>query len=117
MPVQGGSMRTFFFLLALAIPCDAAVTVTYGDPDRFTDAGDRNTDPVKVMKDLGQFLQGLGARYLAPGTDLKIEIFDVDRAGRPRGNLSTEIRIMSGRADAPCIDLAYTLGPPPAVRE
>jgi hypothetical protein len=34
---------------------------------------------------------------------------DVDRAGRPRGNLPTEIRIMNGKGDMPCIDLRYSL--------
>lgn len=38
-------------LLALAsiatTPALAGVTVEYGNPDRFTDAGDRNSDPVR----------------------------------------------------------------------
>jgi hypothetical protein len=88
---------------------NAAVSVTYGDPDRFTDAGDRNNDPVKVAQELAGHLQKLGERYLPPGQDLKIEILDLDRAGRPAMNLPTEIRIMSGKADFPCIDLRYTL--------
>ena len=90
----------------------AAVSVTYGDPDRFTDAGDRNNDPVKVAQELARHLQGLGERYLPPGQDLKIEILDLDRAGRPRMNLPTEIRVVSGKGDMPCIDLRYTLGSP-----
>jgi hypothetical protein len=92
-----------------AAPLLAAVTVTYGNPDRFTDAGDRNSDPVKVVKDLEQYLKSLGDRYLPANANLKIEVLDLDRAGRPRGNLPTDIRIMTGKGDIPCIDLRYTL--------
>jgi hypothetical protein len=96
-------------LLLATAPASAAVEVVYGNPDRFTDAGDRNNDPVNVMKELEGFLSGLGQRYLPPGTDLRIEVLDLDRAGRPYMNLPTEIRVMSGKADIPCIDLRYTL--------
>ena len=86
----------------------AGVRVTYGDPDRFIDAGDRSNDPVKVAKALAMHLEGLGSR-LPAGTDVAIEILDVDRAGRPRMNLPTGIRVMNGRADMPCIELGYTV--------
>jgi hypothetical protein len=87
----------------------AAVSVTYGDPDRFTDAGDRSNDPVKIAKSLEQHLKDLGEHYLPANANLKIEILDVDRAGRPHMNLPTEIRVVTGKADPPCIDLRYTL--------
>ncbi len=96
-------------LVLLALPLHAAVTVFYGEPDRFTDAGDRNSDPRKVMLSLEQFLKGLGDRYLPPQANLKIEVLDLDRAGRPRMNLPTEIRIVNGKTDMPCIELNYTL--------
>jgi hypothetical protein len=97
-------------LLALAAgTVQAAVTVESTNPDKFADAGDRSNDPVKVMKALAEHLKGLGAKYLPPGTDVKIEVLDLDRAGRTRMNLPTEIRVMSGKADPPCIDLRYTV--------
>jgi len=102
--------------LAAATSATAAVTVTYGEPDRFTDAGDRNSDPRKVMRELADFMKKLGDRYLPAGTNLAIEVLDLDRAGRPRMNLPTEIRVMTGKADPPCVDLKYTLeaqGRPP----
>ena len=95
--------------LALALPAYAGVTVTYGEPDRFSDAGDRSSDPRKVMQDLARFLEKLGGKYPAAGTDVKIEVLDLDRAGRPRMNLPTEVRVMTGKADAPCVDLRYTV--------
>ncbi len=95
---------------ALAAPAQAAVTVTVtGDPDRFADAGDRNSDPRKVVQDLARYLKSLGDKNLPAGTNLTIEILDLDRAGRPRMNMPTEIRIMTGKADAPFIDLRYSL--------
>ena len=93
----------------IALPLHAAVTVSYGDPDRFTDAGDRNNDPRKIMLTIERYLRQLGERYLPPQSNLKIEVLDLDRAGRPRMNLPTEIRIVSGKADMPCIELNYTL--------
>jgi hypothetical protein len=93
----------------LAAPLHAEVTVTYGDPDRFTDAGDRNTDPRIVMQALERRMKELGAHGLPAGASLRIEVLDLDRAGRPRGNLPTEIRIMNGKGDMPCIDLRFSL--------
>jgi len=92
-----------------ALPLHAAVTVSYGDPDRFTDAGDSNNDPRQIMLTLERHLKELGDRYLPPQSNLKIEVLDLDRAGRPRMNLPTEIRIVNGKVDMPCIDLNYTL--------
>jgi len=96
------------FMLVLALmPAYAGVTVTYGDPDRFSDAGDRWNDPVKVAQTLADHLRKLGDQVLPPGTDVRIEILDLDRAGRTAMNLPTEIRIINGKTDMPCIDLRY----------
>src|SRR5204862_4172550 len=92
-----------------ALPLHAAVTVSYGDPDRFTDAGDSNNDPRQIMLTLERHLKELGNRYLPAQSNLKIEVRDLDRAGRPRMNLPTEIRIVTGKADMPCIDIDYAL--------
>jgi Protein of unknown function (DUF3016) len=96
-------------IMFMALPLHAAVTVSYGDPDRFTDAGDSNNDPRQIMLTLERHLKELGDRYLHPQSNLKIEVLDLDRAGRPRMNLPTEIRIVSGKTDMPCIELNYTL--------
>ena len=96
-------------LTLVALPLHAAVMVSYGDPDRFTDAGDRNNDPRKVMLSLETHLKKLGDRYLPSQSILKIQVLDLDRAGHTVRNLPTEIRTISGRADMPCIELSYTL--------
>ena len=105
--------RRFVALLlcTAALGARAAVTVTYGDPDRFTDAGDRNNDPVKVAQELADRLRKLGDE-IAPAADIRIEILDIDRAGRPRMNLPTEERVVTGKADPPCIDLRYQFAAP-----
>ena len=105
-------MRARHLLLALCLaapaPLLAAVTVTNSDPNKFTDVEDKNSEPERVMQELKTHLEQLGERHLAPGTHLMIEVFDIDRAGRPRMGRN-DIRIMTGRTDFPCIDLASGL--------
>jgi hypothetical protein len=96
-------------VFVLSLPASAAVTVTYGDPDRFTDVSDRNSDPRKIMKVLADYLQRLGDKNLPKGTDVKIEVLDLDRAGRPYRDMPTELRVVNGKNDMPCIDLKYTV--------
>jgi len=96
-------------IVLVALPLHAAVTVSWGDPDSFTDAADRNSDPREVMLSLERHLKRLGSRYLPAQSNLKIQVLDLDRAGHPHRNLPTEIRIISGRADMPCIELTFRL--------
>jgi hypothetical protein len=103
-------------LALAATPLFATVTVTYGDADKFTDAGDRNSDPRKIVQVLESYMKALGDKYLPTG-NLAIEILDLDRAGRPRMNLPTEIRVVNGKTDMPCIDLRFTLNGSPPTRE
>jgi hypothetical protein len=91
--------------LAASMPVLAAVTVTNSDPNKFTDVEDKNSSPDQVMGELKAHLEKLGERYLAAETNVNVEVFDVDRAGRPRMGRN-DIRIMTGRSDFPCIDLA-----------
>lgn len=98
-------------LLALASPAILAgtVTVTHADPAGFRDAADRANDPAKVAQALARHLESLGGRYLAPQDALAIRLRDVDLAGRPRNLMPTEIRIVNGPIDRPCIELTWTL--------
>lgn len=84
----------------------AGVTVTHSDPAKFTDIEDKASDPERTMREFKAHLEALGARY-SPGKNVNIEVFDIDRAGRPR--LRHEVRVMTGKADFPCIDLASGL--------
>lgn len=109
MRIQRLFMRILPAAVLLASPLQAAVTVTYGEPDNFYDAGDRSSDPRKVMTSLAAHLKKEGERLLPAGTDLKVEVLDLDRAGRTRMSMPGEIRVMTGRADAPCLWLRYHL--------
>ena len=62
---------------------EAAVSVTYSDPSRFTDA-DRAGGLMTAegaARSLAGALESLGRR-LPPGQDLQVEILDIDLAGR-----------------------------------
>jgi len=111
MPIR--SLLGALTFMAMALTSYAGVSVTYDDPDRFTDVADRNTDPRKAMDELAQHLRALGRRYLAPEANLAIHVIDLDRAGRPWRDLPTELRVVNGKLDAPCIELEWRLGTPP----
>jgi hypothetical protein len=92
----------------LALPASAAVVVSYGDPRRFTDAEDRSTTAEDAAFALARQLELAGDRLVDPATDLHIRIVDLDRAGSPRMNFPSEIRVMTGTADFPCVELSYS---------
>ena len=72
----------------MAQPTDnPAVQVQFVQPEHFRDASldsngyERGADAY-VIKQLSQHLMKLGTRYLAPGQTLRIDIRDIDLAGR-----------------------------------
>jgi hypothetical protein len=88
----------------------AAVTVSHTDARRYTDAGNYRDAP-RTVDEIKRHLELLGARYVLPSQNLKIEIVDIDLAGRLRfsARRGEEIRVMDGRADWPSVKLRYTL--------
>lgn len=105
------------FLPALALAAasaQAAVVVSFVEPDRYTDSGNQPWEREGNLRDLEQYLQKLGDKYLAPNQTLRLEVLDVDLAGWPRfaGRAPNEVRVLSGRADFPRIRLRYTLESP-----
>jgi DUF3016 family protein len=105
------------FLPALALAAasaQAAVVVSFVEPDRYTDSGNQSWDRETNLRELEQYLQKLGDKYLAPNQTLRIEVLDVDLAGWPRfgGRAPNEVRIMRGRADFPAMRMRYTLESP-----
>ncbi|CAN5354205.1 hypothetical protein BH09PSE6_BH09PSE6_24120 [soil metagenome] len=94
----------------------ADVTVTFIDPEHYRDAAYR--EPFlsgaltpDVRRDLAGFLVELGGKRLPPTESLRIEVLDVDLAGRlrPTGSAAIdEIRVMRD-FDWPRIKLRYTL--------
>lgn len=88
----------------------ATTTVTYAAPDKFSDLPFVPWDREQTLNDLTEHFSRLGAS-LPPGQDLRIEVTDVDLAGRlvPSARHGRDLRILSGRADWPRIELRYAV--------
>ena len=91
----------------------ASVEVAFAKPDTFTDTGPYRGPSKERDRTLGHlaiYLQTLGAKYLRPDEALKIEVLDLDLAGRVEPWLSgnTDIRVMRG-VDWPSMTVRYTL--------
>ena len=89
---------------------NASVTVDFTQPDRYVDMPFAPWDKDRVMKELQAHFNKLGGQ-LPTGQDLKVEVVDIDLAGRIEPNLrfGHDIRVMKGRADWPAIELRYSI--------
>jgi hypothetical protein len=101
-------------LLASALPAVAAdVSVTFIEPQRYTD-GDysrRSGDGAEVRREVEQHLRRLAERRLPSGDALRIEVIDIDLAGRlepSRSSVGSDVRVVSS-VSAPRIRLTYEL--------
>lgn len=94
----------------LAGSASAAVMVTFTHPENYADMPFATYDKEQVMRDLQKHFDKLGAT-LPTGQDLKVEVLDIDLAGRiePGVHATRDLRIMRGRADWPVITLRYSL--------
>src|SRR5437870_12458961 len=98
-------------IILLAMPADAAVTVAFVDPSFFTDAADSTGNSARTLLEIKRHLEHLGDRYLEPKDSLRIEVLNVDLAGRRQTlrSMTSDVRFVSGDADWPRIELRYTL--------
>ncbi len=87
----------------------AEVTVTYTKPEDYTDLARGGYDRDRILKQFSDYFATLGKK-LPPGETLKIDVLDIDLAGRmyPR-RAADDIRVMNGGADWPRMHLRYTL--------
>jgi len=107
------SLLTLVAGVACASP---TLSVSFVEPKNFTDAGYRNwvaseKDRAEVQHDIEQHLQRLAERKLQPGQSLKIDVLDIDLAGRfepLRFRAANEVRVMR-ESTWPRIKLRYTL--------
>jgi hypothetical protein len=98
-------------LLALAAgSASAAVSVTWIHPENFHDLPFPTVDRNEMLDQISDHFKKLGEN-LPPGEDLRIEITDFDPAGRliPSARLGRDLRVLSGRADWPRMDLNYAI--------
>jgi Protein of unknown function (DUF3016) len=103
--------------LAIAAPPQAAIAaveVSFVNPKRYSDAtlgggyGDKAREP--VLRNIREHLERLGARYLKPDQTLKIDVLDIDLAGRFEWwrPYAYNVRILRG-VTWPRIAVRYTL--------
>ena len=85
----------------------AATTVTFVEPEKFTDVPFSQIERERTLDELRGHFEKLGAR-LPAGQDLRIEVLDVDLAGITRPTSSRpDMRILNGGADWPRVHLRY----------
>lgn len=95
-------------LLALAAGAASAdVTVNYVQPERFSDLPFTPWDREAVLKELTEHFASLGAQ-LPPGQNLRVDVLDVDLAGREVPGRSRDLRIVKD-IDWPRIDLRFVI--------
>jgi hypothetical protein len=89
----------------------AGVAVSFVAPDTYTDTGQFGSEADSAIGEIGAQLKYLGERYLPPDQILKIEVLDIDLAGRRpfSTRLNPGTRILEGKADWPSIKLHYVL--------
>ena len=88
----------------------AGTEVHFSKPDQFTDVPFDPQEREDVLKELTRHFEKLGMA-LPPGRTLKIDVTDVDLAGRENPSLRAgqDIRVLNGRVDWPRMRLHYVL--------
>jgi hypothetical protein len=104
------SMALAGLVLLSAGGASAAVTVAFSHPEKYQDMPFSPTDREQVLKDLGEHFARLG-KDLPPGQDLRVEVLDIDLAGRihPNSRGRQDIRVLRGGADWPTMLVRYRL--------
>jgi Protein of unknown function (DUF3016) len=94
-----------------AVPALAATNVTFIKPTEFTDIGFYSQESSTAMNVLEQHFKTLSEQYLAPNQSLKIEVLDVDLAGRVEyaSRRFRDKRVLRGGADWPRMRFHYVL--------
>ena len=101
-------------VLACSIPATAAVTVSFIEPENYSDANLDDSYQAgagdKGLNEIQRHLESLGERYLASDQDLKVDVLDIDLAGRyePWRVPAHGVRFMRD-ITWPCIKLRYVL--------
>lgn len=95
---------------ALSAPGYAAVDVKFIEPDKFTDLPFSPSERATALATLQQHFEKIGST-LPLSDNLKIEVIDVDLAGReePDFRHGRALRILRGQADWPAMQLRYAL--------
>ncbi len=94
-----------------ALPAAAATTVSFTKPAEYADIGFYKQESATAMNVLEQHFKTLGDQYLAPNQNLKVEVLDVDLAGRIDygSRRFYDKRVLRGMADWPRMKFHYVL--------
>ncbi len=97
-------------LLLAAGAAAAGVSVTFTEPDKFADVPFSSIERARVLDDLSRHISKLASK-LPAGQELKIEVLDIDLAGRidPNTRGRDDLRVLQGGADWPQMRLRYSL--------
>ena len=113
-PARGKLARGKLALLGACLllmgSAEAAVTVNFVNPDKFSDLPRAPWQREQALDDFSKHFKTLG-ESLRPDQDMVIDVLDIDLAGREQPSRfgSDEIRVMHGGADWPRMQLRYTL--------
>jgi hypothetical protein len=94
-----------------SLAANAAVTVIFTKADQYIDVPFSPSDREATLKTLKEHFQKLGSK-LPSGQDLKIEVLEIDLAGRTepsRMSGANDLRVLRGGADWPMIQLRYSV--------
>lgn len=98
-------------LLATAIGAGAGtVNVSFVNASNYWDAGNASWEEGANLELLAAHLRQLGQRWLPADQELKVDVLQVDLAGGLRPfNGAVPVRVITGGADLPRIQLRYSL--------
>lgn len=111
-------MKTFAALLVLytlAAACgqafSATVRVDFANPDQYTDVDRFSDESKRAMQAIQKTLVDLGNRYLPQDASLRVEVQDIDLAGKLVRSVRADrdIRVERGLDDPPTLKLHYVL--------
>ena len=94
----------------MAGSASAAVTVNYVEPDKFSDLPFVPWEREDALKTFTEHFTKLG-NSLPPGQDLRIDVLDIDLAGRAIPNIRAgrDVRVLRGQADWPRMQFRYAI--------
>ena len=109
--IRSTLVLAFIFVVMPSAPSLADVKVTYVNPESYRDRDFRSTRKrASILTEFDRYFEQLGERYLGKGQVLKVEILDIDLAGRyePWQPRFYDVRILRGTTP-PRIKLRYEL--------
>lgn len=97
-------------LLLASAAASAAVSVNFVKPEDYPDMPFSPGDRDAILKELGDHFTQLG-KNLPDGTDVRIDVLDLDLAGRlePSRRGDRDLRILRGGADWPRMTLHFSV--------